>query len=40
MCVIVTSFYKLRKLNKTLKAKIVLGNWPDIEGGNWTQDKA
>ena len=20
-----------------LKAKKVLGNWPDLEGGNWTQ---
>jgi len=33
-------FYNLRGFYMILKAKIVLGNWPDLEGGNWTQDKA
>jgi len=33
-------FYNLRGFNMILKAKIMLGNWPDLEGGNWTQDKA
>jgi len=33
-------FYNLRGFYMILKAKIVLGNWPNLEGGNWTHDKA
>ena len=33
-------FYNLIGFYMILKAKIVLGNWPDLEGGNLTQDKA
>jgi len=33
-------FYNLIVFNVILKAKIVVGNWSDLKGGNWTQDKA